>query len=176
MSRVICVDPGETTGWSVWTKDCAKLLGGGQTAPGWQFVQDLHDAVTDNVGPIAEHEDVILRSGVEPDENVGPIDLIVIERFAIYPWKAKELAWEELRTVQFIGAITFICQLHGIAMHKQAATIKERAKAGGAESLFTRPLQENRHENDSIMHGFYYGQVEVGNANPAPPSMDPDGK
>jgi hypothetical protein len=161
-ARWLCVDPGEETGWSVWKGE--KLLGGGQTKL-WPFGHDVYDAIHDNVGPLAEGEETLLRPGVSADENTGPIELIVCEKFALYPWAAKDLAFDEFRTSQLIGALTFICTLHQVELHKQPASIKERALAGGAKEFFVRPLHENRHQNDSIMHGVFYYQVEVKGVN-----------
>lgn len=160
MGRVLCVDPGEESGWSVW-KD-GKLIGGGQTKLG-TFKHDVWDAVFDNVGPLAEGEEDLLHAGVTADENTGPFDLFVIEKFALYPWVAKSgaLNFNEFRTVQLIGALVLIAERAGITVEKQAAQIKERAMAGGAAEQFVRPLKENRHQNDSIMHGFFYYQVTL---------------
>lgn len=156
--RMLCVDPGEMTGWSVWKDD--KLLGGGQT-PLWQFAHDVYNYFHDRVGPLEEHEDQLLHPGVKAEENEGPIGLMVVEKFALYPDKASSLAWDEFRTVQLIGALHFFAQVFNVRIHKQGALIKKRALAGGAEELFIRPVHENRHQNDSIMHGFFYRQVEV---------------
>lgn len=154
--RVLCVDPGENTGWSIWRGD--KLLGGGQTLMG-QFKFDVWDAITANEGPLSEGQSHLLHKGVKKAENKGRIGLFVIEKFALYPDKAKTMIWDEFRTVQLIGALVFMAELNDIKVEKQPASIKQRAMAGGAEELFVRPLKENRHENDSIMHGFFYNQV-----------------
>lgn len=136
------------------------LLGGGQT-PLWSFAHDVADAIEDDVGPLSEGETDLLRAGVQPSDNSGAISLIVYEIFALYPWKAKELAFDEFRTVQLIGAIKFMAMRNNIEVFAQPAKIKERALAGGAKELFVTPKHENRHTNDSIMHGFFYRQVEV---------------
>jgi hypothetical protein len=151
--RMLCCDPGETTGFSIWAG--AKVIGGGQT-PLWQFAHDVWDALADNVGPLSELQDDLLHPGVSQEENTGPITLMVIEKFALYPWLAKELAWNEFRTVQLIGALVFMAELHDVEVEKQAANIKERAMAAGAGELFVRPLRENRHQNDSLQHGVWY--------------------
>ena len=156
--RMLAVDPGENTGFSIWKDD--RLLGGGQI-PLWQFAHDLKNALEHDVGPLEQGESEILAAGVSPDDNVGKIDVIVCEKFALYPDKAKSLYWDEFRTVQLIGAITLLAQDHDILLHKQPALIKSRAMAGGAGELFIKPLHENRHQNDSIMHGWFYRQVEV---------------
>jgi hypothetical protein len=164
--RWLCVDPGETTGWSVWRGE--KLLGGGQT-PLWDFAHDVWDTLAydkdlrRNPGPLSEGERPWLAAGVTGDDNEGDLSLIVCEKFALYPDKAKDLAYDEFRTVQLIGALTFMATLFDIEMHKQPATIKKPATDAGAKELFVRPLHENRHTNDSIMHGWFYLLVECRN-------------
>jgi hypothetical protein len=152
------VDPGEETGWSIW-KD-GKLVGGGQTKLG-NFKHDVWDAVFDDTGPLSSGQEDLLHPGVDIEDNTGPFSLFVIEKFALYPWVAKSgaLNFNEFRTVQLIGALQLIAERASIEVEKQSAQIKERAMAGGAGELFVRPLKENRHQNDSIMHGFFYYQV-----------------
>lgn len=150
------------TGWSIWHGQ--RLLGGGQTVM-WDFAQDLWDAIHDGIGPLAPGDETHLRAGITAEDNAAGesgkcFDLIVGEIFALYPHKAKDLYWDEFRTVQLIGAMKFMATLHGIEYHGQPAKIKERALAGGAGDLFTKPVHENRHTNDSVMHGFYYVAVE----------------
>lgn len=162
--RWLCCDPGETFGWSMWRG--AKLLGGGQT-PLWEFAHKLHDQFfCENHGAVGSDllgtgDQPWLNPGIGPKTNQGKIELVVCEKFALYPWAAKELAFDEMRTVQVIGAVYFMCSLFDVPLHKQPASIKERALAGGAKEFFVRPLHENRHTNDSIMHGVFYHQVEV---------------
>lgn len=143
------VDPGEETGWCIAAGDT--LLGGGQTKL-WQFAHDVADVLYDSVGPLAEGETDLLRPGITGEQNVGKITLVVYEVFALYPWKAKDLAWDQMRTAQLIGAIKLAADRNNVPVESQPAKIKERAVAGGAEELFVRPLHENRHQNDSIMH------------------------
>lgn len=156
--RRLCVDPGENTGWSVWKG--ARLLGGGQTDL-WQFAHNVKESLVSNTGPLAEKETDLLHKGRKASENTGPFEIFIIEKFALYPWKAKDLAFNEFRTVQLIGALKLIAFDFDIEVEPQSAQIKERALAGGAEEFFIRPLHENRHQNDSIMHGFFYEQVTV---------------
>lgn len=171
--RWLCVDPGETTGWSVWKGE--KLLGGGQT-PLWDFAHDVWDTLVterpysgqqtvENAqgkkdAPLGQWNQSWLGADVKPQDNTSGFELIVCEKFALYPWEAKNLAFDEFRTVQLIGALTFMATLFDLTMHKQPATIKEPALNAGAKELFTRPLHENRHTNDSIMHGWFYLLVE----------------
>lgn len=157
--RWITFDPGEDAGWSVWKG--VKLLGAG-TAKLWPLADEVWSVLNGEADALLGTGDrPWLRSNVTPEENSGKLELFVIEKFALYPKEAKSLAWNEFRTVQLIGALTFMARVYGVDVHKQPASIKERAKAGGAEELFYRPLHQNRHQNDAIMHGVFYSQVEM---------------
>lgn len=136
--RWLSVDPGETAGWALWEGD------------------ELVDAGQD---PLIEFRDEVGAgvSYLRPSRFAG-ISRLVIERFALYPWVAKSgaLDFDEMRTSRLIGALEYIAACEGMEVIFQPATIKEFALAAGAAELFRRPLHENRHMNDAIMHGWYY--------------------
>lgn len=155
--RWLCVDPGETTGWSIWKGD--RVLGGGQT-PMWEFADDVWEALFEEDGLLL-NVDETSRGDAEAHLNEGGIDFIVCEKFALYPWEAHNLAFDEFRTVQLIGALTMMARRSDIPIYKQPATIKQPALAAGADEMFLHPLYENRHQNDSIMHGWFYVMVEM---------------
>jgi hypothetical protein len=169
MSRFIAIDPGEDTGLSVWEDNKPVLA---TTVKMWDTADVLYRAFNDNrwsqekprirPGYVNEYElEVPELSHVYEAVFGYEIDAIVCEDFRIYPWKAKDLAWDQVRTARLIGALTFIAKLYDIEFVLQGAKIKERAVAGGAEEFFARPLHENRHANDSIMHGVFYIQTEL---------------
>lgn len=152
MPRWLAIDPGEDTGLSIWE---GESLVSAHTIKLWR-VADLLDHLVCNDVPVAEENEDIHEAWVD---GRGEIERVVCEDFRIYPWKAKDLAWDQVRTARLIGALTFLCHKHDVEFILQPAKIKERAVAGGAEELFSTPLHENRHANDSIMHGSYYVQV-----------------
>ena len=147
--KFLAVDPGEDCGWSLWEDN--KLVTASTTKM-WTFPFIVWSALTG--------DDSLCPEGweAERDMMVG-IEKIVCEDFRIYPDKAKDLAWDEVRTARLIGALTFIAMLHGLEFVLQGAFIKNQAKAAGAEELFYKPVYENRHQNDSIMHGWFYLQM-----------------
>jgi hypothetical protein len=169
--RWLCVDPGETVGWSVWKKD--RMLGGGQT-PLWEFGHGVFDSLLlqrmkGKTCPLmAEAHDPFLRPGAQPwlgagvdgRSNQGDISLIVCERFALYEDKAQDLIGDEFRTSQLIGWLFGCTTLFDVRFHKQSAAIKKGALDAGAREFFVKPVHENRHQNDSIMHAFFYLAVE----------------
>lgn len=140
----LTVDPGETTGWALWTADW-EFYDAGQTALN-EFICDVSSSL--GLGP-----DVPAASPFSfPGRRLA---LIVCEDWAIYPWEAENLAWDKCRTARGIGAIELICRLRGVELILQPAKIKETAVAAGAEELFLAPRHPNRHANDAIMHGVY---------------------
>ncbi len=157
--RTLYCDPGEDFGWCQGVG--LQLISGG-TEKMWVMADNVWAALND---PLDQSNDLnspdFLRDGVDPELLKLPIGRIVYENFRIYPWKAKELAWDEVRTARVIGAIIFMARLLDIPIHKQGANIKAAAQAAGAEELYWRPLRENRHQNDAIQHFVFWTNVEL---------------
>lgn len=153
--RWLSVDPGDTTGWQLW--DDHEPVEGGQT-PNWEFVRQVATGLR-----VRQLNEEIFAGAYEPLGLFAGVELIVCEDFVIYPeWLAgKALEWDSVETARVIGALFLLTQLADIEFVLQGANIKESAVAGGAEDLFTRPVYENRHENDAIMHGVYYIQTKL---------------
>lgn len=151
--RFLAIDPGETTGWALF--DDFEVVDAGQE----ELVLFI-DEVAEGLG-VGRLGDPTIYAGYGPFAGV---ERLVIERFALYPWVIKEggLDFDEVRTAQGIGALKFIARHANIPVTMQPATIKEPAQAGGARELFYRPLHENRHQNDAIMHGWYYAATRLG--------------
>lgn len=141
------VDPGESTGYSVW--DGSQLLSAG-TAELDDFVHALGLALGVEAPGTWEHD-------LELMGRLRGIRELVVEDWAIYPWKAErgDLNWDKCRTARGIGALEYICQSAGLPYKLQPAAIKDQAVAAGAEEFFLRPLHDNRHANDAIMHGVF---------------------
>lgn len=138
--RWISIDPGEDTGWAIWEGD------------------RLVDAATDKLWDVVDALSTALLSFVDHGDgpDFGGVRLLVVEDWALYPWKLKQLGWDKCRTARGIGAIELICRLSKTELVLQPAAIKKTAVAAGAEELFLSPLHENRHANDAIMHGVFY--------------------
>lgn len=157
--RALYCDPGEDFGWCMGLG--TKLLAAG-TDKMWPMADDIWDALNNPQNTAnALNSDAYIRAGVDPEDMTLPIGRVVCEDFRIYPWKAKELSWDPVRTARVIGAITFMCRTLTIPLIFQGANIKAAAVAAGAEELFYRPLRENRHQNDAIMHHSYYVATEL---------------
>lgn len=60
-------------------------------------------------------------------------DVVVYEDFRLYPWMAKSKSWSHLETVQVIGVIKYLCELHEIPVETQMASV---IKSKLAQRLF----------------------------------------
>jgi len=136
----ISIDPGEDTGWALW--DGERLV----------------EASTDKLWDVVDALSAALLSVTPRDDlpDFGSVDRLVVEDWALYPWKLKQLAWDKCRTARGIGAIELLARVSGKQLVLQPASIKKTAVAAGAEELFMAPLHENRHANDAIMHGIFF--------------------
>lgn len=118
--KILSFDPGETTGVCIFNNPKEyKTLSIGKD------FQSIHN--------------IILET--KPD-------LVVIEKFVLYPSKAKKLVWNEFYPSQIIGVIKFTCEKHKIPFIEQAAADKEYVNYLG--HTFS-----NDHEKDAFGHAWF---------------------
>lgn len=126
--KILVFDPGESTGWVFQNGDW--LTGG--TAP-----KD-HRAVVD------------LIDTFQPD-------IIVMERFNLYPGKAASLSWNSFYPCEVIGVIRYCTLQYNIRLVEQAPSVKKYF--GGFEQdwddLKSR-IKTTEHTKDAYMHLKYY--------------------
>lgn len=106
--KILVLDPGESTGWvccEPWTDedvvrnaDPYKFLMGGTLDMNHPQVGDLIDT--------------------------SKPDVVVFERFNLYPGKAKSLSWNSFYPCEVIGVIKFKCMVAGIPFHAIAPSSK----------------------------------------------------
>lgn len=99
MTKILSLDPGESTGWSFGTEDGATS---GGTCP-----KD-HTAVARLI------------------QEIKP-DIIVLERFNLYPGMAKSLAWNSFYPCEVIGVIKYLAMTMDILIVEQAPSVKKYA-------------------------------------------------
>ena len=152
-------DPGEDFGWCL---GCGTTLVARGITKMWTTADILWDALNDVPANTEFFDSAFVRDEVNAsDYEDMAIKRIVCEDFRIYPWAAKQLAWDRVRTARVIGAMTFMARKLDLPFILQPAAIKKAAVAAGAEEMFDRPLHENRHSNDAIMHFVFYTNVEL---------------
>ena len=133
--RLLCMDPGKTTGWCLFTN--GKLTSWGQ-------IEDCYDDNNINIQGLMD-----LFKATQPT-------FICYEDYRVYSHKLDRHTFSPVMTVRLIGAIETYCQMNSISSHKQmASTAKtfctdEKMKAWGF-------WQEGmRHARDAIRHGCYF--------------------
>lgn len=151
----LTVDPGEDTGYAVWS-------GEDFVCHGTEKMWDFSDAVwAECIRQLTGADDIDPQAAASVSayiaREIRDVSLIVLENWALYPWvlKTGAMDWDECRTARLIGSLYEACRIGAWGYEQQGALIKERAVAAGAEELFSHPLRENRHANDATMHGVY---------------------
>lgn len=137
---VLCLDPGQTTGWALFGQ--AQLIDQGQVET------DLNPAI------MAEHIRDIQQRLLDYGD-LG-LDLIVFEEYRVRGNKAKQHVGSEVITIQHIGAIKVAADMLDIPLRKQTAG---QVKAFATDVKLRRwGLYQTgqRHANDAIRHGVYY--------------------
>jgi len=132
LTRVVALDPGETTGVAVF-EGPRKLY---------------EDQLTTKDVPAAAKRlaEMIDAWGAK---------VVVCEDYRVYAWKIRQHAWSSLHTPRLIGAIELVCHVGGILLVKQSAQVAktfctdEKLDQWGVNS-------DRRHSRDAIRHACYY--------------------
>ena len=135
---LLALDPGETTGWSVW-----------QCTPG-------EDDVLIAWGQLPSWPMNLIASGfLELLKQYKPTR-VVYEQYRVYDWKLETHSWSDVPTLRIIGSIeTRLIDANIPYSHQTAQVAKQfvtdqRLKEFG----FYKPAL--KHARDSIRHGIYY--------------------
>lgn len=130
MKSILALDPGESTGWCF--QDTDGTIWGGTAKKDHKEVADLI-------------------------ETLGP-DVVVFERFNLYPQKAKSLAWNSFYPCEAIGVIRFLCDRYKIPYVEQAPGIKKYF--GGFkedwDKLKLNSKDVTEHTKDAYQHYRYF--------------------
>lgn len=97
MKSVLVFDPGDHTGWCF--RDTSGRVVGGTCGK-------HHMEVAERIQ--------ILRP-----------DIVVVERFNLYPQMAKSLAWNSFYPCEVIGVIRYLCDRYSIPIVEQAPSVKK---------------------------------------------------
>lgn len=128
--RILALDPGETTGWArVDTITTPGSIHYGRS-PGWTQLQELIFAPTMS----------------RPEPSVFKVDVVVIEKFTLYPWAARSKVWSEFPTVEVIGVAKYLAAQAGARVVMQGADVAK------AKWLKKAKVKGNAHERDAQRH------------------------
>lgn len=130
--RLLCLDPGHTTGWSVFEN--GKLTASGQAATmeeGWDCIDKLFD-------------------------DIQPT-MVIYENYRVYAHKLERHSNSEVYTLRLVGVIEYLCDVkHKIPQYNQMAhqhkgfVTDEKLKAW---NMYQRGM---KHARDSIRLGVYF--------------------
>ena len=127
-SRILAIDPGDTTGWALFVDG---------TLAEWGHVG----------GNFTTLETLI--------KTARP-DVLVVEEYRIYGWRAKQHSWSDVPTLRLIGAIQMLAAQQRMPIVMQTA---QQAKGFSEdEKLRAWNFYQTgmKHANDAIRHGCYY--------------------
>lgn len=132
MESILVLDPGESTGWCFRNRE-GYVIGG-------------------TCGK--DHEEVAqLIVAHQPD-------LLVFERFNLYPSMARTLAWNTFYPCEVIGVIRYMCDTHNIKYLEQAPSVKKYSGVTKQSDLWrnfkARIPEVSEHTFDTLQHLAYY--------------------
>lgn len=134
--RVLALDPGETTGWSVFDR-----------SPQGTYLADAGQVKT---WP--------LREGVPNLETLLLVrpNIVVFESYHIYSWKANQHKNSEVATIQVVGMLQTLCIQRQIDYTAQTASIGKNFCTDKKLEDWGLWIPGLKHARDSIRHGCYY--------------------
>lgn len=142
---ILCLDPGETTGWSVFRNGQLESCGQFATPDPADLAVNIQDVYRFWADLQARY----------PKGN-GLLSTIVYEEYRIRGNKAKEHIGSEVVTIQHIGAIKVVADELGIKLVKQTAAQVKQFATDPKLRRWGLYQTNQRHANDSIRHGCYY--------------------
>ena len=133
--RLLCLDPGKTTGWCLFEQ--------GRLSK-WGQVDDCYDDHNIDISGLMQ-----LFKDTQPD-------FIVYEDYKVYSNKLDRHAFSPVMTVRLIGTIETYCQMNNIAAHKQMASTAKNFCTDTKLEQWGFWQQGMRHARDAIRHGCYF--------------------
>lgn len=144
-ARMICLDPGETTGWAIFVGTVLRASGQLDTKSFPGCARVMKDFFYIQAG-LGDHE--------------YPFH-VVMEDYKVYSWKSQSHSWSGVHTLRLIGAIQAILELQ-FSRHQVQGLTWQSAQQGKA--FCTDPKLQawgfykegERHARDAIRHGCNY--------------------
>ncbi len=130
----LCFDPGHTTGWAIFHR--FSLIDSGEID-----TNDIEEATINIELLISEHQP----------------DVIVIEDYRVYKWRAKHHAGSDMLTTRVIGCIeTLAIMSHVPNIVKQPAHVAKGFCTDPKLRDWNYYRKGEKHARDAIRHGCYY--------------------
>jgi hypothetical protein len=113
VTRVLALDPGDRVGWAY-----ATIAEDGAWSDVAHGIEDLKPLALRVYHAVTMGEPLEQRN----DCPRGGFDVVVCERWALYPHMAKVLVGSEIPSAQFIGMVKLSCWLAGVPLVMQPAS------------------------------------------------------
>ncbi len=147
--RLLSLDPGETTGWSVWDSYDSgahyELFASGQLET-WNKSAQI--STSPCILPAITNF-AIMIDRFKPDE-------VVLESYRVYEWKSESHSWSDVPTLRIIGVME--SELHRRQLPYYFQTAQMAKNFCTDERLVEWGLWKKgeRHARDSMRHGLYF--------------------
>lgn len=129
---IVGFDPGLTTGVAIYD-------------------ENKHDFIELKQIPIDKSYQVI-----DTIVTIQP-SVVVVEKFVLYPWRAKMQGWSDLPAVQIIGVIKTVCDHLNIPLKFQYANQRKFVPQAVVDKTSMRELgKKQEHARDAALHVLYY--------------------
>jgi hypothetical protein len=83
------------------------------------------------------------------------VDLVIIEEFVLYPGQDSRNVGNRMATSELIGKLELICELAGVPVVRQPASIKKPTR-GNLRGRGIRQVGSGTHQRDAELHGWYW--------------------
>lgn len=131
---ILTLDPGETTGWSLWEE--GQLVEAGQEATG--------------------QNPALMVEFIRAVDDQHALSTVVYEEYRIRPNKASQHIGSEVITIQHIGAIKVATDMMDITAVKQTAGMAKGFATDQKLKRWGLFQTGQKHANDAVRHGVYY--------------------
>lgn len=146
VGRLLALDPGETTGWSIWDSH-----DGGTyyelTALGQMASWDKDDNARTPIHLVASNFPKLLKE-YDPSH-------VVYETYRVYDWKSDDHKWSDVPTLRIIGSIETRLLDAQVPYSYQTAQVAKNFVTDDLLKHWGFYQRGQRHSRDSMRHGIY---------------------
>jgi len=129
--RLLCLDPGHTTGWAIFAR---------------------HELANSGTSNTVLNNEELNWPAIEDLFNASNPTHVVCEDYKMYANKAQQHIGQSVFTLRLIGVIDYLCYLRGIPIYYQMAShAKSFWTNEKLESL--KLVSNNKHARDAVRHG-----------------------
>lgn len=134
--KLLCLDPGETTGWAEFHN--GELVDWGQL--------ETYDKVNKKINwDVIDH----LMASIRPTH-------VICENYRVYAHKLERHSFSEVPTLRIIGGFEFLAYFQGCSIEYQMAVQAKGFVTDARLKKWDFWKENMRHSRDAIRHGIYY--------------------